>query len=357
MNKVKWQNEHSLVLEDIADICSDSGVPWDSLHESTLLVTGATGLIGSLLVKALVYRALTSGENIKVIALVRNIAKAHRIYKDILPHEGSILRLVEGDINSSLQIDDEITYIVHAASVTSSQDFVSKPVDTIMTTLNGMRNILELARLHNPRSVVFLSTMEVYGRLNVERVRESDSGYLDPLSVRSSYPQSKRMAETLCIAYQEQYNINAKIIRLTQTFGPGISPDDNRVFAQFARAVRDEHDIVLYTKGGTCRDYLYTADAVKGILRVLLLGEVGKAYNLSNSDSYTSILDFAEMCRDISGKIEVKHVLDETETKKYASEIKIALDNSAINCLNNFQRRSLRESFMRMLQALKEAKS
>lgn len=350
MKKIEWLNEHPIIREDIADICADSGIPWDALHNSTILVTGATGLIGSLLVKSLVYRSLISGARIKVMAAVRNLNKAHQIFQSQLKHEGEILSFVNSDINTPIQLSEKIDYIVHTASVTSSEDFVIKPVDTIMTTINGTRNILELARIHQPRSVVFLSTMEVYGKLEKERVTESDSGYLDPLSVRSSYPQSKRLAESLCVAYHSQYGVEAKIIRLTQTFGPGISPVDNRVFAQFARAIQEEKDIVLHTKGGLRRDYLYTADSVKGILTILLLGQSGQAYNLSNPESYTSILEFATMCKNISGKINISFDCDEKAAQKYLNETKITLDNSAINHLNPFPRKNLRDSFTRLLQ-------
>lgn len=348
LNELK--NEHPLVREDIADICADKGIPWDKLRHSTVLVTGATGLIGSLLVKALVYRALIYGDEIKVMAAVRNVEKARTVFRDQLLHEGQLLKFVVCDINSPISLTEPVDYIVHSASITSSQDFISKPVDTIMTTLNGTRNILELARLKNSRSVAFLSTMEIYGKTDKERVTETDSGYLDPLSVRSSYPQSKRLAENLCIAYHSQYGVDTKIVRLTQTFGPGISPDDNRVFAQFARSVIEEKDIVLHTSGSTCRDYLYTADAVRGILSILLSGKGGSAYNLSNPDSYVSILDVACICKDISGKIDIIFEQNEAEAKKYFGETKIQLDNSAFNKLNNFKRRSLRDSLIRMIQ-------
>ena len=350
MTPIEWTHEHQLVREDIADICTEPGIPWDFLHNSTVLVTGATGLIGSLLAKALIYRSLVSGDEIKVLAVVRNMEKARKVFQDQLIYEGRLLEFVLCDINTPFNLAEKVDYIVHSASVTSSQDYVCKPVDTIMTTLNGTRNILELARIKNSRSVAFLSTMEIYGKLDKERVTESDSGYLDPLSVRSSYPQSKRLAENLCVAYHSQYGVDAKIVRLTQTFGPGISPDDNRVFAQFARSVVEEKDIILLTNGSTSRDYLYTADAVKGILSILLSGKGGDAYNLSNPESYSSILDVALMCKDISGKINVAFKQNEAEAKKYWGETKITLDNSALNKLNNFKRRSLRDSFIRMLQ-------
>lgn len=346
-----WSAEHPLIVEDIEDICRDENIPWSDLRDATILVTGATGLIGSLLVKTLIYRAVSSGCKLRVLALVRNIDKARELYKAQLPYEGSNLVFVRADINAPLDLDEKVDYIVHAASVTSSQDFVSKPVDTILTTLRGTWNMLELSRQKNSRSIVFLSSLEVYGQLDHECAVESDNGILDILSVRNSYPQSKRMAESMCVAYHAQYGINAKIVRLTQTFGPGVDKNDGRVFAQFARSVIENKDIVLLSRGGTCRDYLYTADAVRGILSVLLLGKGGEAYNLSDPDSYISIMDMANMCKDISGTIDVKFDVDKEASKKYLGEIKITLNNDSINELNNFERRNVRDSFIRMIEA------
>lgn len=353
MNRI-WEGEHKIVMEDLEHISSNSGIPWEKLRNSSILVTGATGLIGSALVKALVYYAVTRGISLTVFAQVRNAEKSKAVFASLMTYVGSILHFVHADINEPLDICGNVDYIVHAASITSSQDFIHKPVDTIFTTINGTKNVLELARLKSSKSVVYVSSMEVYGRLPIENVNEQESGYINPLSVRNSYPQSKRMAENMCVAYHEQYGVNVKTVRPTLTFGPGVSIHDQRVITQFARSVLQGKDIILHTKGTMKRDYLYSADAVIGILTVLLLGKNAQAYNLSNPKTYISIYEMAQLCAESNPNICVRCEIDEDAARKYAADVKIALDNTAINKLNPFPRYDIRESFQRMLETMKD---
>ena len=346
------KKESELILEDLERIASDTVLPWESLRGCTILITGATGLIGSLITKACIHYAVSRNMPLNVHAMVRDTKRAKAVFSDFLKYEGTLLHFLQADVRHPIAPEVKADYIIHTASVTSSSDFIEKPVDTIMTTIEGTRNILELARLNQSKSVVFVSSMEVYGKLDHEEVTEQDNGYMNPLNVRNSYPQSKRMAEALCAAYQSQFQVPVKTIRLTQTFGPGVSYDDQRVFAQFARAVVEGKDIILHTKGGTKRDYLYSADAALGILSVLLKGENGQAYNLSNPDSYISIRELAEMCSAFNERTKVIFDIDEEKARKYLGEIKIKLDNTAINQLNPFTRTDLKESFSRMLKCM-----
>ncbi len=346
-----WCGEHAIFEEDFLRTAADRVIPWDRLDGRTILVTGATGLIGSLLVKTLLYRADRFGTDLKVIAQVRSRSKAEQVFSGQKPFWGGRLVFLEADVLAPYSDDVHADFIVHAASSTASKDFVERPVDVIETTLQGTRNILELARKCEALSTVYLSSMEVYGKLPHELVKEKDSGWLDPLAVRSSYPQSKRMAESLCAAYAAQYGVHVSTARLTQTFGAGVHPSDNRVFAQFARSAMQKKDIVLFTTGQTKRDYLYTADAVRAILSILLLGERGEAYNISNPASYITIYDMALLCRDF-GAGEVRCEINEQEARKYTEELHISLDNSKLDALNKFERVDLKEMYERMIAIL-----
>ena len=146
------------------------------------------------------------------------------------------------------------------------------------------------------QGMVYISSMEVYGIVNskITDVKEEDLGYINPLEVRSSYSEGKRAAECLCKAYSSEYDVNVKIARLAQTFGAGIGKEENRVFAQFARSVMRDEDIVLHTNGEKANCYCYTSDAVVGILILLLNGEKGQAYNVANTESFCSIRELAE---------------------------------------------------------------
>lgn len=279
----------NVLEEDLAAICEASYIPWESLAGCRVLVTGATGLIGGLVVRALCFASQQRNLGMRVAALVRSLERASS-----LPDEAE--RIV-ADVTNPLCIDGTLDYIVHAASETASMNFVTRPVETIRTTFDGTRNILELAVAKKTKGVLYVSSMEMYGTLDDHSVEvtETDCGYIDTMSVRSSYPEGKRMAEVLCRAYVSEYGVLVKVARLVQTFGPGTSKSDNRVFSQFARAVMERRPIVLKTDGSKAHCYCYTTDAVTGLLTILLKGMPGAAYNVSNEDTFMTIREMAEM--------------------------------------------------------------
>lgn len=349
-----WKQEHPLVLEDLKSIAEDAVIPWGTLKNSRILVTGATGLIGSLLVKSLLYAADLREIPCTVIALSRSREKGLRCFASMAPlMEAGRLEVAEGDVQAPLPDSLSADYILHAASVTASAEMVSNPVGTIMTTLDGTRHVLELARRACCRSCLFLSSMEVYGKSEQETVRETDCGYLNLSTVRNCYPLSKRLAENLCVAYHAQHGVHAKIARLTLTFGPGIPKTDNRVFAQFAHSVLEGRDIVLHTAGTTKRDYLYTADAVRALLTILLLGADAEAYNVSDPDSYVTIRELAEITRSFNPAVRVIIQADPEQAKKYAGEVHINLDNAKLQMLNPFPRTHVREMVGRLLDYMR----
>ena len=321
---------HIILREDMEKISAADFIDWDKLRGKTILITGATGLIGFNLLNALSFTNAKKSLGLKIIAVVRDIEKARKMFTG-LPD----LSFVVSNAEDLKDIDDEVDYIVHGASPTASKYFVTHPVETIRTALIGTANLLNIAKAKNVAGFVYLSSMEAYGHVGYERLlRESDLGYIDPLNPRNSYPESKRMCEAMCSAYAHEYGVPAKIVRLVMTFGPGMPYDDARVCAEFMRHIIEERDIVLKTKGETKRCYLYTADAVTAILAILLNGEAGHAYNAANPETYCSVREMAEMCaREISGgKISVKFSLNE-DTSMYPAPGFLNLDVSALkNC-------------------------
>lgn len=261
----------------------------EKLRNSNILITGATGLVGFNIVKEL--SEISNEYNIRILVLVRNEEKARTVFKNL---NGEIV-LIKGDVRNPIVTDERIDYIIHAASVTASVSFVNEPVETIMTSVMGTVNLLNLAKEKQTKSVVYLSSMEVYGSIYEEKLlNETDLGYLDPLNIRSSYPQSKRMCESICISYASEYDVDVKIARLAQTFGPGMQKEDKRAVVQFMQSAINNKDIEIKASGESARMYLYTFDAVTALLTLLLNGKKGEAYNVANKSTYCSIKELAE---------------------------------------------------------------
>lgn len=323
------------------------------LNDQIVLITGATGLIGKTIVKMLLEWNRNNSGTIHIIALVRNEKKAEAIYKDIKTAYLSFLVCDICDIDIK---NMNINYIIHGASITSSKMFVNKPVETAMTSILGTRNILELARINPIRSLVFLSSMEVYGSPQVDgKISEEHGTNLDTMSVRSGYPESKRMCENLCASYHEEYGVPSKVVRLTQVFGPGVEYSDSRVFAEFARCVIEERDIILKTKGETKRNYLYTQDAVEAIFTILLKGKNGEAYNAANEEIYCSIYDMAHLVATRCAQGKIKVLIDETDVSQcgYMPILKMNLDTNKLKKLGWLPGTDLEQMYFKMIEDMR----
>lgn len=336
------------VLEEDLQYIANYDLPYDRLKGKTVLVTGATGLIGVSLVRAL----LAIGD-IKVIALVRNVEKAKSIYGDKI---GQFLKLHVADVVDKIKIEEAVDYIFHCASVTASKVMIEKPVETLLTSVEGTKNILNLAWEKRCASVVYVSSMEVYGAFDESReVGEETLGYIDPLKVRSNYPESKRLCENLCVAYCSEFGVPVKIARLAQTFGAGILPGENRVFAQFARSAIKGEDIVLHTKGLSEGNYCYTRDCVTGLLTILLKGTDAAAYNVSNPAAHTTIVEMAVLVAEkiAGGKIKVVFDIPQGNAFGYAADTKMKLNSDKLQALGWKPEVGLEEAYQRMINEMR----
>jgi nucleoside-diphosphate-sugar epimerase len=334
--------------QDISEFANRFPLASD-LKCARILITGATGLIGSTLIHGL----LALNENIKIIAPVRNLDKAKEKFE---PEELSQIELIECDIASfDYGTLVPVDYIIHCAAPTSSKFFVEHPVETFSIIHDGTKALLEYARKANVKGFVYLSSLEVYGEIadDSRPVTEDIQGYLDPLAVRSSYPMAKRATENLCCLYAAQYKVPAKIARLTQTTGAGIAKDDNRVIAQFARLAANGQDIVLHTTGESARPYCYTIDSISAILYVLLRGIPGNAYNVANESTYISAKGMAEYLRDnFNPAIQVKIELN--DNMGYAPATKQRLSTAKIQQLGWQPQYGLKEIFNKLTDYLQE---
>lgn len=262
---------NSILKQDLEEIIHTSIIDWNKLQDKSILVTGATGLIGSILVKSLLLKNKQDNLNSKVFLVVRNLDEANEIFEN----EDSINYIVS-DIKDYEPKALNIDYIIHGASPTKSRFFIEKPVETMDISIIGTKKILEQAKICNVKSMVYLSSMEMYGVLNSNDVQEDVQGFIDPLNIRSSYSQSKRICELYSYSYYDEYNVPVKIARIAQTFGAGISSKESRVFKVFADSILKQQDIILKSEGSSSINFSYTTDTVIGILCILLNGKMVK---------------------------------------------------------------------------------
>lgn len=313
-------------------------------ENSSFLVTGATGLIGSTLVKCLI----SLNRNIKITIPVRNKEKAKKIYEN----DEQKLEIIECELENWIcSVSRRFDYIVHCASPTSGKFMIEHPVETYCLAIDTTRALLELSKRSGVKSMVYISSLEYYGQiLDGRLITEEQQGYIDFASSRSSYPMGKRAAEYLCSAFAIEYNIPVKIARLTQTFGAGISEEDNRVFAQFARSVKNGTDIVLHTTGESAKPYCYVTDCIAAILYIAVYGANGKAYNVANEDTYISIKDLAVFLRDrFNNDINIK--VESHMEMGYAPVTKLKLSTEKLVGLGWKPKYGLHQMFERLIKS------
>ena len=192
-------------------------------------------------------------------------------------------------------------------------------------------------------------------QINDEKyVSEDTYGNIDILDVRSSYSEGKRICENMCVSYYHQYNVPVKIARLAQTFGPGISKDDNRIYAQFANSVINGKDILLHTKGLSEGNYVYISDVIDAIVKILISGRNGEAYNVANEESHMQIRKMAEMVADNVAGGKIKVIYEIQSQNAYAKDTKMKMNTDKIKSLGWNPKVGLYDTYIRMINYLKE---
>ena len=297
-------------------------VPWSLLSGCNILVTGATGLIGSCLVEVLMERPQ---RDYIVYVMGRNSQRMNKLFAKYLSDES--FHTILGDVTVPLTGDQSFHFIIHAASGAAPSEFSQHPVEVMMT------NMMEYGIKHGMRRFLYVSSGEVYGEGDGRVFTEDYSGYVDCTSPRSCYPSSKRAAETLCVSYAAEYGADVVIVRPCHTYGPHFTENDNRVYAQFIRNVLRNEDIVMKSTGEQFRSWCYVVDCVSALLYILLKGENGQAYNIADTNSILSIRELANMVASIGKKNVVVDIPGVEEKKGYNPVTKSVYSIKKLNLL------------------------
>ncbi len=309
---------------------------WREMEGSTVLISGATGMIGKCLVDLVMLRNRVSGKRaeekkgIKVIALSRNEEKARKRLGEYWDQD--LFQYVSCDVNDFIPCCGAADYVIHAASNTHPQLYSSDSVGTIASNVIGTKNLLDYGIRQGARHFCFVSSVEVYGenRGDTEKFREDYCGYLDCNTLRAGYPESKRTGESLCNAYRETYGFDFVIPRLARVYGPTMLPSDSKAVSQFVKKAAAGEDIVLKSLGNQKYSYVFVTDAAAGILYTMALGKPGEAYNVADEASDTTLKELAGHLAEIAGSKVVFELPEEEERRGYSTATKAMLDASKL---------------------------
>lgn len=318
---------NSLYREDLDAICAAS-IGWDALRGKTIAISGATGMIGTVLVDALLRKNDQDSLGLSVLALGRSETKARERlpYFDRLDFTFETYDVTVPGATPSEPAD----VVIHLASTTHPKAYATDPIGTITSNLTGLSNLLEYASRKPGSAFLFASSVEIYGesRGDVPAFDEAYLGYLDCNTLRAGYPEAKRAGEALCQAYAVQKKLEVFIPRLPRVFGPTVLPSDTKAISQFiAKGVADQ-DVVLKSEGTQLYSYLYVADAVAGLLWVLTRGTPGEAYNLADERCDMTLRDIAFTIAAANGKDVVFDLPSATEAAGYSTATRALLDPS-----------------------------
>lgn len=347
--------DNNLYLDDINGVAG-LALPWDKLQDKSLMLSGATGLIGSFLVDVILEKNERDNLNCTVYALGRNEEKARKRFSKYA--DSSFFVFIPYDVKKAFSKDDlgVVDYVLHLASNTHPMQYATDPIGTITTNIIGLQNMLDFAVAHRAARFAFASSNEIYGenRGDVEFFDEKYCGYLDSNTMRAGYPESKRCGEALCQAYKAQKDLDVVIPRLTRSYGPTMLMSDTKAISQFIKKGITGEDIVLKSAGTQFYSYQYVADSVSGLLTILLCGESGEAYNIAEAHSDIMLKDLAGIISNLNGKQVVFEIPDAVEALGYSTATKARLDGSKLASLGWAPRYTIQSGIERTIKILRE---
>ena len=285
-----------VVDEDMRGIVRSLASSADALRDARILVTGSNGYLARYLVTALL--ALKDAEiasGLSLVLLQRAAPPAADPYGRLLARDDVDLHLQ--DVCDPIAVDGAVDMVVHAASKASPRAYLADPLGTIDVNTVATRCLLDLALEKSARRVLYFSSGEIYGDAPPKAVPtpETFPGLVDCTGPRAVYTESKRMGETISLAFHRAHGLDVRIVRPFHVYGPGMRLDDGRVMADFLRCRLNGDPIEILSAGLDTRAFCYIADATLLTLQVLAAGSPGGVYNVGNDSEQTSIRDLAEL--------------------------------------------------------------
>ncbi len=317
------------VYQDSIDYVCGLNLPWERLEGKTILISGATGMIGSFLIHVLMQRK----EVRKILAVSRSEQTARERLEEYWDTERFVF--VPHDVNLPLETKLKPDFIIHLASNTHPVAYASDPIRTITANIIGTQNLLEYACNRKAERFLFASSVEIYGenRGDIEYFDESYCGYIDCNTLRAGYPESKRAGEALCQAYRKAKELDVVVARLSRTYGPTMLLNDTKAISQFIKNGISKQDIVLKSEGNQLYSYSYVADAVSGLLTILMKGKNGEAYNIADKDSDITLKELAELIAKTVGTKVIFDLPSETEKAGYSKATKAIMSSNKLRKL------------------------
>lgn len=335
--------QNILYKEDIASILSVDGI--NALKGKSFLITGATGMVGTHIIDALM--ALGA---INIHAVGRDKQKASERLGEY--YDSPLFNFIEQDVCNPLP-DIPVDFIIPLASNTHPLAYSQFPVETMLVNLKGAEHALNLAIKYDA-VILYPSTVEVYGNAIGDDVFTEDyTGHLNLATARACYTESKRSSEALCQSYISEKGAKVKIARLSRLFGPTMLMSDSKASSQFIKKAIAGEDIVLKSEGNQYFSYTYVTDAVKAMLHILIHGEYGVAYNISNEMCDVRLKEFASLCAKYNGKDIVFDLPSETERKGFSIAAKAILDNTRLKTIGWQPTYTMQDALHRTIETLR----
>lgn len=333
---------------------------WNQLKNTKILITGAYGMLASYLVYFFVFLNEVHDYQIDIWVIVRNKDTLRKRFEKYVDRK--YFHCIIGELDEAIELEEKMDYIIHAASLASPQYYNTIPVEVILPNVIGTYHLLEYAKRCEVKNFLYFSSSEIYGKQdeNINRnYGEMVLGTLDPADLRNCYAEAKRMGENMCVAYASEYGVNTNAVRIFHTFGPTMDVrKDERAFAEFTANVIDYKNIQMKSDGTAKRPFCYIADAVYGFLLIMLKGERGEVYNLSNESNYISIRELAEVLVDIFPERKLSVVREErNKNSQYVAkkdENQVTGDSGKLRKLGWNPEITVGEGFRRTIQAIEE---